>query len=162
MYSLVKVSPTWRLNAWLTQSHGWLSQCHSTCQTLLSDDEYCLATVCVCWKTQRNGRSARACMFLWQRGMHVCVGDWPTQLAVGNAAPKAHGWAVVWETPVPPHALNTHTHIQAGKVHWKSAPMLGLMGKSLIPLVPTHTRMDNGHGQELLSGAMADMGEKNL
>ena len=40
--------------------------------------------------------------------------------------------------------------------------MLGLMGKSLIPLVPTHTRMDNGHGQELLSGAMADMGEKNL
>ena len=159
MYSLVKVSPTWRLNAWLTECHGWLSQCHSTCQTLLSDDEYCLPMVCVCWKRQRNGRSAQACMFLWQRGMHLCLGDWPIQLAVGNAAPQAHGWAVVWETPVPPYAFNTHTH-SSRQSALEECPYVGVNGDISHSPCPHTPSIDNGRRQELLPGVMGAMGEK--
>lgn len=86
----------------------------------------------------------QACMCVWQHEstcMYVCVG--------GQTYPAcSSSWlgSCVRDTCAP-HALNT----QAFKVHWKSALMLGLMAKSLMPLVPRHS-IDNGPGQEPLSG----------
>lgn len=79
--------------------------------------------------------------------MYVC--DWPIQLAGRNAAPPAHGWAAVWETPVS-HMPSTDTY----KVHWKSAPILVVMALQYLSrsASPTHITMDNGRGQGPLSG----------
>lgn len=70
-----------------------------------------------------------ACMCVWLTDLSsLPLGMQPLKLMVGQLC----------ERHLCPRMPSTHTHIQAGKVHWKSAPMLGLMGKSLIPLVP-HT-----------------------
>lgn len=90
------------------------------------------------WRN-KTGPDMYVCMtvlHVLRQCMHACMcaRHWPIQLSGKKAAPPAHGWAAVWETPAP-HMTSTHT----SKVHWKSAPMLELMALPNIGLCPPHT-----------------------
>lgn len=120
-----------------------------------------------------------ACMTAWhvvRKSMCVCVFDWPIQLAGRNAAPLAHGWPAVLETPVshmPSTNVHAHTHIcKHACMHTHTrvyahtqarTPLCRgyVLAKSLMPPVPTHIQhimdQDRNHFQGSFAvGAMVE------
>lgn len=96
--------------------HGWLSLCHSTCQTLQKDDECCFSMVCLCWKREQNGRSVQACMGVWQHSMwyknaYMCVGLSYPALPVGMQ-PLQLIVRQLWERHLCPQHTDISDHTQ--------------------------------------------------